>query len=79
MVKDWIPESIAAIFIWICLWPSLLLAIIGIHTAEHGVGFIPNAIGWGAIGIIPAYIRYKKRLPNNADAQVSSEGTPSEV
>lgn len=77
-VQDWIPESLAAIFIWVCLWPSLLLEVIGIQTAEQSVGFIPNAIGWGAIDIIPAYMRYKKRLHNNADAQVSSEGTPSD-
>jgi hypothetical protein len=36
---------------YVFLWPSLLLDSIGIMVTDHSCGFIPNAIGWGLIGI----------------------------
>jgi len=59
----WIPETLISVVIWICLWPSLLLESIGLQITNHSTGFFPNAIGWGNIGIVPAYIIHRK--PSN--------------
>ena len=39
------------------VWPSVLLDSMGIMVTDHSFGIIPNAIGWGVIGIVISLVR----------------------
>ena len=44
------------ILFYIFVWPSLLLDSVGVMITNRSYGYIPNAIGWGLLGVLIFYI-----------------------
>ncbi|GBE04674.1 hypothetical protein BMS3Abin10_00290 [bacterium BMS3Abin10] len=55
--KDKTLSPIDDFLMYFFMWPSLLLDSIGIMITNHSLGLIPNAIGWGLVGLGISSIR----------------------